>query len=211
MAPFQRAVELFPYVFHPITVLAASIVLLIRYEWRQQSLDGVQWRRIGAFLGAGVLSLTPTVVFYLLRGGQIMGAVEGSSWQLDIAVAAGVYIVAGVVWFLWRRYDWGAVVPDAMVALAAVMAPYVVLSPFWDVSGHVIIALMPTLYLALLDRTYVPLLAIPILMVPNRVLLEAHTVAQSTVAFVLAGAITLCLYYYSPPMERQRRAESTPQ
>ena len=72
--------------------------------------------------------------------------------------------------------------------------PYAALSPFWDISGHVIFALTPTLYLALVDRKYAPLLAVPVVMVPNRVYLNAHSLAQSVVGFAVAAAIVFGLY-----------------
>ncbi|WP_459191451.1 phosphatase PAP2 family protein [Halosimplex sp. J119] len=201
----QRANELFPYVFHPITVLALGIVLLIHHEWRGQSADrAALWRRIGAFLVAGALALVPTAAYFLLVRGGLSSAVQGSSWQLDEMVASGVLIAAGTTWYVWHRYDWGAIVPDATVTLAAATVPYALLSPFWDISGHVLFALVPTLYLSLLDRRYLPLLAIPVLMIPNRVALDAHTLAQAVAGFAAGAVITLGLYYVrtQPQVER---------
>ncbi|MFC7141912.1 phosphatase PAP2 family protein [Halosimplex aquaticum] len=207
----QRANELFPYVFHPITVLALGIALLIHYEWREQSAArAVLWRRLGAFLGAGVLALVPTVAYFLVGRSGLSTALGGSSWQLDEMVASGVLIAAGTTWYVWRRYDWGEIIPDAMVTLAVVIAPYALLSPFWDISGHVLIALAPLLYLSLLDRRYVPLLAIPVLMVPNRVAVNAHTWAQSIAGFVVAAVITVGLYYLRARSRADRSSGSTP-
>ena len=195
MGLFRRAVELFPYVFHPSTVLGLGILLLVHYEWDRQPVGRASlWKRIGAFLGAGVLAFVPTAAYFLLARGSLSNALEGSSWQLDMMVAAGVYVAAGTTWYLWRRFDWGELVPDAMVVLAAVMVPYTLASPFWDISGHVIIALAPLLFLALLDRRYWPLLAIPVLMVPNRVMVNAHTWPQSVAGFLVAAAITVGLF-----------------
>ncbi|MFC7196050.1 phosphatase PAP2 family protein [Halosimplex aquaticum] len=104
----------------------------------------------------------------------------------------------------------GEIIPDAMVTLAVVIAPYALLSPFWDISGHVLIALAPLLYLSLLDRRYVPLLAIPVLMVPNRVAVNAHTWAQSIAGFVVAAVITVGLYYLRARSRADRSSGSTP-
>lgn len=116
---------------------------------------------------------------------------RGNAWQVDALVASGLLVAAGVSWWLWRRYEWGSLVPDAMVALAAVTLPYIALSPFWNVSGHVIMALMPALFLTLVDRRFWPLLAVPVSMVPNRVFLSAHTWAQSIGGFLIAAAVVV--------------------
>lgn len=194
MGLLGQSMTYYAFVFHPITVLGVGTLLLIYEEWSAQSADrSALRRRVAAFLGAGTLAVTPTVAYFLLRGG-LETALEGSSWRMDMLVAGGALIAAGTSWFLWRRFDWGALVPDAMEALAAVTVPYAALSPFWDISGHVIFALMPTLYLALVDRKYAPLLAVPVVMVPNRVYLNAHSLAQSVVGFAVAAAIVFGLY-----------------
>lgn len=211
MGLFRRAVELFPYVFHPSTVLALGVLLLVHYEWdRQAAGRATLWRRVGAFLGAGVLAFVPTVLYFVLARGSLSKALQGSSWQLDMMVAAGVYVAAGTTWYLWHRFDWGALVPEAMVLLAAVIVPYTVLSPFWDISGHVIIALTPLLYLTLLDRRYWPLLSIPVLMVPNRVMVNAHSWPESVGGFVVAAVITVGLYRLRTPSRHRGESGSAP-
>ncbi|ELZ24883.1 hypothetical protein C475_11620 [Halosimplex carlsbadense 2-9-1] len=195
MSVLERAIGLYGYVFHPITVLGVGSLLLIHREWRDEGADrAALGRRVGAFLGAGALALVPTAAFFVLFRGGLARAVGGSSWRLDEVVATGVLIAAGVTWFVWRRYEWGPVVPGAMVTFATVTVPYALLAPVWDISGHVIYALAPTLYLALVDRRYAPLLVVPVLMVPTRVWVEAHTWAQSVAGFAVAAAITIGLY-----------------
>ncbi|QLH80049.1 phosphoesterase [Halosimplex rubrum] len=210
MSALGRAIDLYGYVFHPITVLGVGSLLLIYHEWRERGADRTAlWRRVGAFLGAGALALVPTAVFFLAFRGGLGRAVGGSSWRLDEMVAAGVLIAAGVTWLLWRRYEWGPIVPPAMVTFAAVTVPYAALAPVWDISGHVILALAPTLYLTLVDRRYAPLLAVPVLMVPTRVLVEAHTWAQSVAGFAVAAAITVGLYRVQAGSSDRRGAGST--
>ena len=197
MSLLSQAMQYYPYVFHPITVLGVSILVLIHHEWaRQGAPRGALRRRIAAFLGAGVLALIPTIAFFLVTGAGIFQATQGNSWQMDALVASGLFVASAVTWAVWRRYEWGPLVPEMMVALAAVTVPYMALSPFWNVSGHVIIALMPTLYLTLVDRKFWPLLAVPVVMVPNRIYLEAHTWAQSLGGFAIAAAITAGLYWF---------------
>ncbi|WP_327050910.1 phosphoesterase [Halomicrococcus gelatinilyticus] len=192
MGVFSQAMQWYPYVVHPITVLGVGILVLIRYEWGRQAVDSSAfWHRIGGFLVAGAFALLPTVVYFLTRDVSVVAATKGNAWEVDALVAGGVFLAAVVNWVLWRHYRWGRLVPDAMQALAAVTVPYALLSPFWNVSGHVTIALMPTLYLTLLDRRFWPTLLLPVVMVPNRVFLNAHTWAQSVGAFVVTAAVVV--------------------
>lgn len=196
MSLLSRAMTYYPYVFHPITILGVSTLLLIHHEWaRQDASRSALRRRVGAFLGAGLLALVPTVAYFGITGADPVQSTQGNSWEMDALVASGLFIAAAVTWVVWRRQEWGSLVPGAMVALAAVTLPYAALSPFWNVSGHVIVALMPTLYLTLVARKFWPLLAVPLVMVPNRILLEAHTWAQTLGAFLLAGVITAGIYW----------------
>ena len=196
MSALGVAMRYYPYVFHPITVLGAAILLLIRHEWDGQGAPREDlWRRVAAFLGAGVLALVPTVAYFGMTGANPVTATQGTAWQMDALVASGIFLAAAVTWFVWRRYEWGALVPGMMQALAAVTVPYIALSPVWNVSGHVTIALMPTLYLTLVDRTYWPTLVVPLVMVPNRLYLDAHTFAQTVGALVITLAIVVALYW----------------
>lgn len=195
MGLVSRAMEAFPYIVHPITVLGVGILVLVHHEWARQPAEvSALWRRVGAFLAAGVVALLPTAAYFLLTGADPVEATQGNRWEMDALVASGLFIASGITWYLWHRFEWGSIVPGAMLALAAVTVPYIVLSPFWNVSGHVMIALMPTLYLTLVDRKFWPTLAIPVVMVPNRVYLNAHTWAQSVGGFLIAAVVIVGLY-----------------
>ena len=197
MSLFYQAMKYYPYVFHPITVLGVSFLVLIHHEWALQDADrSTFWHRIGGFLCMGLLSLTPTGVYVVVTGRGPLKVTQGNTWQVDALVASGLFIAAGGTWYLWTRLDWGPLVPGAMEALAAVTVPYMALSPFWNVSGHVIIALMPTLYLTLVDRKFWPLLAIPAIMVPNRVIVDAHTWAQSIGALLITTVLVIGVYWF---------------
>ncbi|WP_231188246.1 phosphoesterase [Haladaptatus sp. DYF46] len=187
--------EYYPYVFHPITVLGIGITVLVYHVWRLQNIDkSMLWHRIAAFFGSGLLSLVPTVAYVFVTGTRLMEVTEGNMWQVDALVASGMVISASVTWYLWRRFEWGSLVPNAMQILIVVTIPYMALSPFWNISGHVIIALMPTLYLTLVARKFWPLLAIPVVMVPNRIVLDAHTWGQAVGGFFITAVIVVALY-----------------
>lgn len=195
MGLFHQAMVYYPYVVHPITVLGVGVLVLIYYEWRHLADDRSPLRpRVLGFFGAGALALVPTVAYFLVTGRGVVKATQGNSFEMDALVASGLFVAAGVTWYLWRREEWGPLVPHAMVTLAAVTVPYAVLSFVWNVSGHVIIALMPTLYLTLVDRRFWPTLLAPAVMVPNRILLDAHTWAQTIGGLVIAFVIVVALF-----------------
>ena len=196
MGLVSQTMEYYPYVVHPITVLGVGIVLLVHHEWaRQDGERAALRRRLGAFLSVGLLSLTPTVAYFAIAGGGVLEATKGNSIVMDALVASGLLIAAGLTWYVWRRFEWGTLVPGAMQALAAVTLPYVLLSPFWNISGHVIISLMPALYLTLVARKFWPLLVFPVIMVPNRIYLDAHTWEQTIGGFLVAALIVVGVYW----------------
>ena len=207
MSALRTAMHLYPYVFHPAVVIGAGAIVLIYYEWVRQDADtSMLYRRLGVFLGAGVLSLLPTLAYVLVTGQGLFQVTKGNAWQVDALVAGGIVLAAGTTWLCWAHFDWGALVPGYMQALVLVTIPYIALSPFWNVSGHVIMALMPTLYVTLVDREFWPTLGIPLVMVPNRIYLDAHTWAQSLTGLVLAAIIVIGVFRVQE--HRRSRAES---
>ena len=210
MSAFEQAMAYYPYVFHPITVLGAGILLLIHHEWAREGADrSALWHRVGGFLGAGLLGLVPTVAYFAITGANPVESTVGNSLRMDALVAGGIFIASAVTWFLWGRFDWGKLVPGLMVSVAATTVPYAVFSAFWNISGHVIISLTPALYLTLVDRKFWPLLAIPVVMIPNRIVLNAHTWTQSIAGFVVAAVIVLALYWLQTGGSLRPEPEST--
>ncbi|WP_137285232.1 phosphoesterase [Halorussus salinisoli] len=210
MSVLDTAMELYPYVFHPAVMVGAGALVLIHHECARQDADrSALARRLGAFLVAGVLSLIPTLVYALVTGQGLFEVTKGNVWQVDALVAGGIFFTAGVAWFLWHRYDWGSLVPGYMEALVAATVPYIALSPFWNFSGHVTMALMPTLYLTLVDRKFWPTLAIPVVMIPNRVYLEAHDWSESVVAFLVVSAVVVGVFWWQTGGTLRSEPDST--
>ncbi len=207
MSLLETVMRAYPYVFHPGVMVGGATLLLIWWEWNRQDVDqSTLATRVAAFVGAGALALLPTAAYMLVTGSGLMETTQGNKWQVDALVAGGFFITAVAVWLVWRWRDWGEAVPGMMVALVAATVPYIALSPFWNFSGHVTMALMPTLYLTLVDRRFAPLLLIPVVMVPNRVYLDAHSLAQSVVAFLVVAVIVAGVYW----LQGSRSAGSRP-
>lgn len=212
MSLLSTLMEYYPYVFHPAITIGAGALVLIHHEWTRQGADrSTLYRRVGGFLGAGVLSLVPSLAYMLVTGQGPMETMSGNAWQVDALVAGGIGVAAAVTWLLWWRYDWGSLVPTYMQTLIVVTVPYIALSPVWNFSGHVTMSLMPVLFLVLVDRKFWPLLLVPLVMVPNRIYVDAHTWAQAIGAFVITGALVVGVYWYrNDGSLRPASAESTP-
>lgn len=197
MGVLDAIMRVYPYVFHPAVVIGGGALILIHYEWEKQDVDrSVLYHRVGAFLGAGFLSLVPTVAYVLATGQGIYEVTKGNAWQVDALVAGGILVATVTTWVLWRHFDWGELVVGYVGALSLVTVPYAVTSPFWNVSGHVIMAMAPTLYLTLVDRSFWPLLAIPLVMLPNRIYLDAHTWEQTLGGLLVAGVFVFGAFVF---------------
>ena len=196
----------FPFVFHPVILVGGGLLLLIHTEWRRQDAGRDHLRkRLGVFAIVGILSVLPAAAYMLVTGQGPMETMQGNVWQVDAIVASGLAVVAGAMWVVWTRYEWGHIVPRSAVALAAVTVPYLGLSPFWNVSGHVILAVVSTLSLVLVKRRFWPLLVVPAVMVVNRPYVDAHTWGQSIGALLIATAIVVAVFRLWPDV-----AETSP-
>jgi len=198
MSTLETVMQYYAYLFHPGVVLGAGAMLIIHREWVGQAVDrSALYRRVGAFLGAGVLSLLPTAAYMLATGKGPVETMQGNAAQVDFLVAGGIVVAAGTTWAVWRYLDWGSIVSHAMVTYVTIAVPYAGLSPFWNVSGHVLLSLTPALYLTLLDRSYWPVMLVPIVMVPNRRIVGAHSWAQAVGAFLIGSAVVVAAFRLS--------------
>ena len=195
MSALSVLMEYYPYLFHPGVMVGGGLMVLMYLEWKRDGTGrGMLWKRYVTLAAVGTLSLLPTLAYMLATGQGPVETMQGNAWQVDFLVAGGMALVAAVLWYLWRRFEWGTVVPGALEAMVAVTVPYAALSPVWNVSGHVIFATMPTLYLVLVDRRFWPLLLVPAVMVPNRIYLDAHTWAQAIGGLLVASSLVVLVF-----------------
>jgi hypothetical protein len=87
-----------------------------------------------------------------------------------------------------RSCHWRSIIPLGVVAILVTVVPYALISLAWNISGHVVFTLVPTLYLTLVDRRFAPLLLILSIMVPNRPIVEMHPWPQAIAGFLLGLA-----------------------
>lgn len=182
-------------VFHPLAFLFAVSLLIIRYEGNRQDVDWPSlWTRVLTFVGITTLALIPDVIYVLFFTPGTNMILLGNSWQIDFLTGLSLFIAASIAYYTWHINRWGPVFEGAVVILAVVAVPHVLISPFWNFSGHVAFSMMPALYVTLVDRKFWPLLIVPTLMVANRPLLGAHTWSQSVAAYIVAGVLTYATY-----------------
>jgi membrane-associated phospholipid phosphatase len=91
--------------------------------------------------------------------------------------------------------EWGTVVPGFAALLVGVTVPHLLITPFWDVSSHVLYAVAPAGYLFLVDRRFVPLVVVGLGMVVARPLARAHTWTESIGGLVLASVFLIALFW----------------
>lgn len=185
---FLAFMRVYETAFHPIWYAAAAGLLVVGYEWVHSDLgEGSLSRRLGAFSVAAVVAVVPAAVYLLATPARFGPTFVNPSWQVDVANAFGILLAVGILWGVWRAYDWGDLVPGAALVLVGTLLPYAAIAPFWNISGHVSFTAAPTYYLLLVDRRFWPLLAVPALMVVNRPVLGWHTWLQSIAGLGLAA------------------------
>ncbi|USZ67360.1 hypothetical protein NGM10_11525 [Halorussus salilacus] len=120
------------------------------------------------------------------------------AWGSDLTGSLGVGIgmlLIGVAW--WAR-GWGTHVPRFAAVLFAVTVVHAAVTPFWDASSHVAYTAAPAGYLAVADRRFAPVLAVPVGMVAARPLAGAHTWLESVGGFALAAVFVAAVLVRSP-------------
>jgi hypothetical protein len=173
-------------VFAPEFFVLICSLLVISYEWRtdsERSLPGLGVR-------VGVLGLGWVVAFAIYQGvPRVVG--ELPEWGTDFTGSAGLGVGIVLIWFVWQRRDWGDLVPAFSLLLVGVTVPHLLITPVWDVSSHVIYAVVPAGYLLLVNARFAPLAVIAVGMVFARPLAGAHTWLQSIAGLLLSLVVLL--------------------
>jgi hypothetical protein len=206
----ERFMHTFEAVFHPLWFATASVLVLVVYEWYPNGGDAVQLgKRLGTVLAVIALGRLPALGYVLLSPIGFQRALDEPPWQVDVISVVGVALTAGALWLLWRRFDWGRVVPGGAAVLLATLVPYVAVAPFWNVSGHVTFTTSLAVYLVAVDRRFAPAFLVPLVSVANRPFVDAHTWLQSVAGFVLGLAVAggLVVFFLDTGMGRRVAAD----
>ena len=92
---------------------------------------------------------------------------------------------------LWKKLGYGKEVLYGAIGLIAVSVHYLIISYFWNISGHVTFTTAPVIYLVLIDRRLALLYVVPVIMVFNRQVVGAHDILQSVAGFILGTLMML--------------------
>jgi len=186
----ENAAQVYSEVFTPeYFVLLCTIAVLV-YEIRLASETELR-QLVPRF---GVVALGWAVAFAIYEGApSLFGTVP--SWGPDFTGSLGLGVGIALIWGVWRLQNWGQRVPEFSLLLVAATVPHLIITPFWDVSSHVLYAAVPAGYLGFLDRSFAPVLVVPLGMVVARPLAGAHTWPESIGGFVLAGLVLVGVGY----------------
>jgi hypothetical protein len=195
----KHAAQLYSEVFSPEYFVLLCAITLIVCERRATGATGRAdlAARLGVLAGGWVVGLI------IYKAGPAVFETP-PTWAADATGSLGLGAAFLLIWLVWRLQDWGTLVPEFSLFLVAVTVPHLLITPFWDVSSHVIYALAPAGYLSAVERRFAPLLVVPAGMVFGRPLAGAHTWLESVGGLVLAGAFIGGLLYV-----RTRHGEET--
>lgn len=177
------AAQLYSDVFTPELFVLLCGICLIGYEWyglADRSPAGLSAR-------LGVLTLGWAVGLAIYEGVPLLFETV-PTWTPDATGSAGLGVGILVIWLSWRRFAWGEYVPGFSALLVGVTIPHLLITPFWDISTHVLYAVVPAGYLTVVDRRFAPLAAIAVGMVLARPWAGAHTWPQSIAGLLLGVA-----------------------
>lgn len=186
----ESLAHMFSEVFAPEYFVLLCGVTLILYEWSHVSSTGIR----GLVARFGVLVLGWIVAFVIYKGGPALFK-SAPPWATDFAGSLGLAVGIVLIGVVWYMRGWGRLVTEFSLWLVAVTVPHLVITPFWDISSHVLYAATPAGYLALVDRRFGPYLLVPLGMVVSRPLAGAHTWLQSIGGLFLACLFIVGLYY----------------
>ncbi|WP_336134718.1 hypothetical protein [Natronomonas amylolytica] len=180
-------------VFAPEFFVLLCSLLVISYEWRAES--GRSLAGLGGRVG--VLGFGWVVAFAIYQGVPRMVG-ELPEWGPDFTGSAGLGVGILLIWFVWRRREWGDHVPAFSLLLVAVTVPHLLITPVWDVSSHVIYAVVPAGYLLVVNARFAPVAVVAVGMVVARPLAGAHTWLQSIAGLLLSVVVLVGLVRFGP-------------
>jgi membrane-associated phospholipid phosphatase len=188
--------------FDPRYFLFLSSILIVFYDWKNQSQEIKYYFERIAVISISYIAALIIVELVMM---QIVG--RSSSYPqyfVDYSNLAGLMLGLALSIALWKKFKFGKEFLYFAFGLLAVSLPFAVISYFWNISGHVTFTAAPVTYLVLLDRRFLLVYVIPVVMVFNRPYVGAHTPLQSISGFILGTA----LMFYSIKIIRERRKTS---
>ena len=184
---FHQFMEIYDDVFSPVYFLMLCALIVVYYDSKK---TGRLPQALAVTFGAYLIAYATYSVWYFIQ--------PAPQWIEDSLAVSGLFLTIMVAMVALIKGIYDGVVLDGIYMLIALSIPYVIISPFWNISGHVAYTTAPVLYLIRLDKRWWPLMVIPLIMVVNRPIVNAHTIAESIGGFVLAltvfSGFCLCIW-----------------
>ena len=184
---FHQFMEIYDDVFSPVYFLMLCALVVVYYDSKK---TGKLPQALAVTFGAYLIAYATYSVWYFIQ--------PAPQWIEDSLAVSGLFLAIMVAMVALIKGIYDGVVLDGIYMLIALSIPYVIISPFWNISGHVAYTTAPVLYLIRLDKRWWPLMVIPLIMVVNRPIVNAHTIAESIGGFVLAltafSGFCLCIW-----------------
>lgn len=186
----MTAAAVYSTVFAPELFVLLATLLLVGYEWRT---SGWTARTVAVRLGAVVVAWALALAVYQGGPSLVSGPVPGGE---DLYASAGLVAGFAVIWLVWSRQSVASAGPRYCLVLVATSVIHAAVVPVWNVSSHVLYAVVPTVYLATVDRRFAVLFVVPLGMVWSRVSVAAHSLPEAVAGLglgLLVGASAVAL------------------
>ncbi|AKG91982.1 hypothetical protein GAH_00679 [Geoglobus ahangari] len=167
--------EIYDDVFSPVYFLMMCAVIVIHYDVKK---TGRLREALALTFGAYLVAYSIYSTWHLLQ--------PAPQWVEDALAVIGLFFAIVIAVIAQMKGIYNGVVVRGAVMLTILSIPYVAISPYWNISGHVAYTTAPALFLVWLDRKWWPVMVVPLVMLVNRPVVDAHTVAESVGGFVLA-------------------------
>ena len=136
------------------------------------------WRGVAVAIVAYAIAYSTYSTWYFIP--------PSPQWIEDLLAVTGLMIAVGIALLALRKKIYGKLIEKSIYILIVLTVPYMVISPFWNISGHVAYTTAPSFFLAKIDKKLWALMIVPLIMVVNRPVVGAHTIEESIGGFVLA-------------------------
>lgn len=177
--------EIYDDVFNPIYFMLLCALVVVYYDSKK---TGKFLQAVAITLGAYLIAYSTYSIWYFIQ--------PAPQYIEDLLAVSGLFLAIMIAMLGLIKGIYNGVILRAINYLIALSIPYAIISYFWNISGHVAYTTAPVLFLIHLDRRWWPLLVIPLIMVVNRPMVQAHTLEQSIAGFLLASVVFLGFYLY---------------
>lgn len=177
---FLELMEIYDDIFSPIYFMFLCALVVIYYDSKR---TGKLKQGLAVAIVAYAIAYATYNLWYLIQ--------PSPQWIEDLLAITGLMLAILIALVALKKRIFNGLVKEAVYIIVALSVPYMAISPFWNISGHVAYTTAPALYLTTINRRLWPLMIIPLIMVVNRPVVGAHTMAQSIAGFLLATAVVL--------------------